>query len=218
MSPVRLPVPPEGHGRGFTGLRRRAQRRIAILPGACANPDGPARPAPPMLQRLYDWTMRLAASRHALWALVAIAFIESSFFPIPPDVLLIPMMLAARRDAWRLRRGRDPRLGRGRLSRLYHRLLRLRRHRPADPRVLRRHGQIRRAEGILRPMGRVDHRLQGHDADPLQALTIASGALDFNLLDLHRWRRWSRARCASSWWRRCCGGSASRSERSSSAA
>ncbi len=55
-----------------------------------------------MLQRLYDWTMRLAASRHALWALVAVAFIESSFFPIPPDVLLIPMMLAARRDAWRL--------------------------------------------------------------------------------------------------------------------
>lgn len=55
-----------------------------------------------MLQQLYDRTMRLAASRHALWALVGVSFIESSFFPIPPDVMLIPMILAAKRDAWRL--------------------------------------------------------------------------------------------------------------------
>ncbi len=43
---------------------------------------------------LYDWTMRLAASRHALPALAAIAFAESSFFPVPPDVMLVPMALA----------------------------------------------------------------------------------------------------------------------------
>jgi len=55
-----------------------------------------------MLQRLYDWTMRLAASPYALWALVGVAFVESSIFPIPPDLLLIPMILAARSDAWRL--------------------------------------------------------------------------------------------------------------------
>lgn len=55
-----------------------------------------------MLRSLYDWTMRLGASRHAIWALAAIAFIESSFFPIPPDVLLIPMVLAARNQAWKL--------------------------------------------------------------------------------------------------------------------
>lgn len=53
-----------------------------------------------MLQRLYDWTMRLAAHPHALWALAMISFIESSVFPIPPDVLLIPMVLAARERAW----------------------------------------------------------------------------------------------------------------------
>jgi membrane protein YqaA with SNARE-associated domain len=53
-----------------------------------------------MLQRLYDWTMRLAATPHALPALAAISFIESSFFPIPPDVLMIPMVLATRRRAW----------------------------------------------------------------------------------------------------------------------
>ena len=54
-----------------------------------------------MLQRLYDWVMGLAARRDAIWALAAIAFIESSVFPIPPDVLLIPMVLAARDKAWR---------------------------------------------------------------------------------------------------------------------
>jgi membrane protein YqaA with SNARE-associated domain len=54
-----------------------------------------------MLRRLYDWTMRLAASDHAVPALAAIAFIESSVFPIPPDALLIPMVLAAPRRAWR---------------------------------------------------------------------------------------------------------------------
>ena len=55
-----------------------------------------------MLQGLYDRTMRLSASRHAVWALAAVAFVESSFFPIPPDILLIPMILAARTRAWRL--------------------------------------------------------------------------------------------------------------------
>ncbi len=55
-----------------------------------------------MLQRLYDWTMDLAGHRHALWVLAAIAFIESSVFPVPPDVLIIPMVLAARARAWRI--------------------------------------------------------------------------------------------------------------------
>ena len=55
-----------------------------------------------MLRRLYDWVMNLAAGRHAVWALAGIAFIESSVFPIPPDVLLIPMVLAARDRAWRI--------------------------------------------------------------------------------------------------------------------
>lgn len=53
-----------------------------------------------MLRRLYDWTMGLAGHRHAIWALAAVAFIESSLFPIPPDVLLIAMVLAARERAW----------------------------------------------------------------------------------------------------------------------
>jgi len=55
-----------------------------------------------VLKRLYDKTMALSAHRHALAALAAISFIESSVFPIPPDVLLIPMVLAARDQAWKI--------------------------------------------------------------------------------------------------------------------
>ncbi len=47
-----------------------------------------------MLRGLYNWTLSLAQSRYALWALVVVAFMESSFFPIPPDVLMIPMIIA----------------------------------------------------------------------------------------------------------------------------
>ena len=54
-----------------------------------------------MLRRLYDGTMAMAAGRQAGPALAAVAFAESSFFPIPPDLLLIPMVLAKRTKAWR---------------------------------------------------------------------------------------------------------------------
>lgn len=47
-----------------------------------------------MLRRLYNWTLAQAMSPYALWVLAAVAFIESSFFPIPPDVLMIPMIIA----------------------------------------------------------------------------------------------------------------------------
>ncbi|GHC16435.1 hypothetical protein GCM10007291_13640 [Gemmobacter nanjingensis] len=53
-----------------------------------------------MIRRLYDWTMALAGHRHALLALAAVAFIESSVFPIPPDILLIPMIIAAPQRAF----------------------------------------------------------------------------------------------------------------------
>jgi membrane protein YqaA with SNARE-associated domain len=47
-----------------------------------------------MIRRLYQWTMDLAASPNAVIALFLVSLAESSFFPIPPDVLLIPMVLA----------------------------------------------------------------------------------------------------------------------------
>lgn len=55
-----------------------------------------------MLRRMYDWTLSLAAGRHAERALAVVSFVESSFFPIPPDVLLIPMIIARPERAWRL--------------------------------------------------------------------------------------------------------------------
>ena len=53
-----------------------------------------------MIRRLYDWTLSLAERPSALWWLALVAFVESSFFPIPPDIMLIPMVLAVRQKAW----------------------------------------------------------------------------------------------------------------------
>jgi len=55
-----------------------------------------------VLRRLYDWTMSLSGHRHAIWVLAVLTFAESSVFPVPPDILLIPMVLAARDRAWML--------------------------------------------------------------------------------------------------------------------
>ena len=55
-----------------------------------------------MIRRLYDWTLSLAGHPQALWALAAVAFVESSVFPIPPDVLMIPMILATPQRAFRI--------------------------------------------------------------------------------------------------------------------
>ena len=53
-----------------------------------------------MMRRMYDWMMGMAGSPRAPWALAVVSFIESSFFPIPPDVMLIPMVLSDRQKAW----------------------------------------------------------------------------------------------------------------------
>jgi membrane protein YqaA with SNARE-associated domain len=53
-----------------------------------------------MFRGLYDWTLRLAGHRHAIRSMAAISFAESSFFPIPPDVMIVPMILARREQAW----------------------------------------------------------------------------------------------------------------------
>ena len=53
-----------------------------------------------MFKKLYHWTLSLAESPRATWALGGVAFAESSFFPIPPDVILVPMSLANPKRAW----------------------------------------------------------------------------------------------------------------------
>jgi len=58
--------------------------------------------APPRsaIRRLYDWCMNAAGKRHAFWTLGLVSFAESSFFPVPPDIMLIPMALAQPRRAF----------------------------------------------------------------------------------------------------------------------
>ncbi|SDC10179.1 YqaA family protein [Ruegeria marina] len=53
-----------------------------------------------MLNSLYNRTMALAYHPRAMWALAVVAFLESSVFPIPPDLLMIPMILARPSRAW----------------------------------------------------------------------------------------------------------------------
>ena len=54
-----------------------------------------------LIRSLYDWTIALSRTRFASWLLGIVAFVESSFFPIPPDVMLIPMVIADRTRWWR---------------------------------------------------------------------------------------------------------------------
>lgn len=55
-----------------------------------------------LLQKIYDKMLELSEGNGAMFALFAVAFAESSFFPIPPDIMLIPMVLAAPSKAWKI--------------------------------------------------------------------------------------------------------------------
>ncbi len=54
-----------------------------------------------LFRRLYDWTLAWAETPYALLALAALAFLEASFFPVPPDVLLIAIAIAAPKASWK---------------------------------------------------------------------------------------------------------------------
>ena len=53
-------------------------------------------------QRLYNWFLSKANDPSALWIMSAISFAESSFFPLPPDLLIVPLVIADRRKAWKI--------------------------------------------------------------------------------------------------------------------
>ena len=55
-----------------------------------------------MTKKIYQWMVDAASGRNAMWALAVVAFIESSFFPIPPDIMLIPMIVATPKRAWKI--------------------------------------------------------------------------------------------------------------------
>jgi membrane protein YqaA with SNARE-associated domain len=64
-----------------------------------AETASPAR-KPNLLRRLYDWCIAAADKPYATWLMGAVSFVESSFFPVPPDVMLIPMSIARPERAW----------------------------------------------------------------------------------------------------------------------
>lgn len=53
-----------------------------------------------MIQRLYDWMMAVSQTKYGMWLVAVVSFAESSFFPIPPDMMLVPMMLGNRARIW----------------------------------------------------------------------------------------------------------------------
>lgn len=61
----------------------------------------PTEARPPLHRRLYDWVLHWAYTPHAQPALFLLSFAESSFFPVPPDVMLLPMCLGEPRKAYR---------------------------------------------------------------------------------------------------------------------
>lgn len=55
-----------------------------------------------LMHKIYDSIINLSGNKNALFWLFVISFVESSFFPIPPDIMLIPMILATPKKAWRI--------------------------------------------------------------------------------------------------------------------
>ena len=53
-----------------------------------------------LIRRLYDWAIESAGTRRAVWVLAGLCYLQSLFLPVPPDLLLIPMVLAKRAKAW----------------------------------------------------------------------------------------------------------------------
>ncbi len=73
----------------------------ADCPNPALTPETASKPVPrwAIHRRLYDWVLSFAKSKHATKALFVFSFAESSFFPIPPDVLLAPLCLGERKKS-----------------------------------------------------------------------------------------------------------------------
>ena len=121
-----------------------------------------------MLRRLYDWCIAAADKPYATWLMGIVSFVESSFFPIPPDAMLIPMSLARPDKAWfyatvcTLTSVAGGVLGYFIGAVLYD---------SVGLWLIQLYGYGDKVEAfreVLCGVGRLDHPAQGHDADPLQ--------------------------------------------------
>ena len=125
--PKRKATPPRIARRPIVALESRALRKRALdarLEIPAHSRHGQIRPVVvhrAMLRRIYDWCIDAAHKPYALWILGAVAFAESSFFPVPPDIMLLPMSLARPRRAWLFARRLHGCFGGRRRARLCHR-------------------------------------------------------------------------------------------------
>lgn len=97
-----------------------------------------------LTRRIYDHTLNLASRKNALTWLFVISFIESSFFPIPPDIMIIPMVLATPKEAYKIAGVATVAQCPRRLFRLFHRRLRIRTDSTPPVGILRLYETIRR--------------------------------------------------------------------------
>ena len=134
-------------------------------------------------RRLYDWTLSLASRPAAPYALAAVSFAESSFFPVPPDVMLVPMVLARPGPGLvlRARSAPSPR-SLGGILRLRHRRAALR---SVGQWLFRFYGLAEGAEAFRRGLRRVrplGHPPQGLTPIPYKLVTITSGFAGYDLV------------------------------------
>jgi membrane protein YqaA with SNARE-associated domain len=134
-----------------------------------------------MLQGLYDWMIQIAADPNAVWWLALISFVESSFFPIPPDLLLIPMIVADPGSAWYFAGvATVSSVAGGWLGYAIGRLA----FDTIGKRILRFYGLLDRfaaLEALYRKWGYWIIIAKGMTPIPYKVVTIASGAFHFDL-------------------------------------
>ena len=171
-----------------------------------------------MMKRLYDWMMRMAGHDKAPQALFWVAFVESSVFPIPPDVMLIPMILARRAKAWLYATICTVGSVIGGLAGYAIGYYPARVCRPPGHRLLRLGAEIPGLGAAVQRLGRVDHDRQGLDALPIQGADHRRRRLQDERRALHPGEHRRAVPCASIWWPASSTGSASRSANSSRSA
>ena len=151
-----------------------------------------------MLRRIYDWCIDAAHKPYALWILGAVAFAESSFFPVPPDVMLLPMSVARPRRAWLFATVCTvASVAGGVLGYAIGALL----YDSVGQWLINLYGlgsKVEAFRAVLCPMGSLDHHRQGPDADPVQARDHHFGFCRLQYLVVHCAARSSVAACASS--------------------
>ncbi len=106
------------------------------------------------MRRLYDWVMAKANSPQAPHALFWVSFIESLFFPIPPDVMLVPMVIANRLKAWWYRPSPRSAPVIGGVFGYAIGYFFFEQIGQADPEVLRQGRELRRVHQLVQRMGR----------------------------------------------------------------